>query len=328
MASSQFLSLVKQAFRDSSFSVRTERTYLDWIKRYILFHDKRNPGSMGEVEVAAFISHLANERKVSASTQNQALNALVFLYEKILQQDVGNFENIKRAKKTTSPPAILEREEVNSLLKHLKNEQWLIASLLYGAGLRLLECLRIRIQDIDIEHRTIYVRSGKHNEDRVTLLPESVIPELQQYLRQLRALHVRELEQGYGSVYMPQTIETRYPGASREWQWQYLFPARKRTIDKRSGREVRHHYCPKTIQAALKTAARKAAIDKPVNCHTLRHSFAAHLLADGQDLRKVQSLLGHSDIRSTQIYTQVIGEAKLHRGNTNNTERAPRWATA
>ena len=328
MASSQFLSLVKQAVRESNFSIRTERTYLDWIKRYILFHNKRNPANMGENEVAAFIDYLANERKVSASTQNQALNALVFLYEKILQKDCGNFANIARAKKTTTPPAILSRKEVDNLLKQLGHEQWLIASLLYGAGLRLLECLRVRIQDIDIEHRTIYVRSGKHNEDRVTLLPEAVVPELQQYLRQLRASHMRELEQGHGSVYLPYAVEQRYPGASHEWQWQYLFPARKRTIDRRSGREVRHHYCTKTVQAALKTATRKASIKKPVNCHTLRHTFAAHLLADGHDIRRVQSLLGHSDIRSTQVYNQVVKIKQPQQRPSSRAQHSPRWAMA
>lgn len=327
MASSQFLSLVKQAVRASNFSIRTERTYLDWIKRFILFHNKRHPGSMGEAEVSEFIDYLVNQRKVSASTQNQALNALVFLYQKILQKDFGHFDNIERAKKPASPPVTLSRKQVDNLLAQLKDEQWLIASLLYGAGLRLLECLRLRIQDLDIEHRTIYVRSGKHNEDRVTILPDGVVTQLQQYLRQLRASHERELEQGYGSVYLPQAIETRYPDAGRDWQWQYLFPARKRSIDKRSGREVRHHYYPKTVQAALKTAARKAAIDKQVNCHTLRHSFAAHLLADGHDIRKVQSLLGHSDIRSTQVYTQVIDHHQPSDQQAGHT-RPARWAAA
>jgi integron integrase len=326
MASSQFLNLVKQAVRDSNFSIRTERTYLDWIKRFILFHNKRHPSSMGEAEVAEFIEYLASERRVSASTQNQALNALVFLFEKILQKDFGHFSNIQRAKKPASPPVILTREEVDTLLMQLTEEQWLVASLLYGAGLRLLECLRLRIQDIDIEQRTIYVRAGKNNESRTTLLPERVIPALQQHLRQLRACHERELEQGHGNVYLPQAIEARYPGASRQWQWQYLFPARKRSVDKRTGHEVRHHYYPKTVQAALKTAARKTTIGKPVNCHSLRHSFAAHLLADGHDIHEVQRLLGHSDIRSTQVYTQVIEHQQSSYQDART--RTARWAAA
>lgn len=308
MASSQFLGQVKQAIRLSNFSNRTERTYLEWIKRFILYHNKRHPGKMGEAEVTQFLNYLSQQRKVSASTQNQALNALVFLYRNILSKDVGNFENIERAKKSIKPPVTLTQEDVALLLEHVNNEQWLMISLLYGAGLRLMECLRLRVQDVDIELRTIYVRSGKNNEDRVTILPDNLVTRLEQHFQRLRATHDRETALGFGRVYLPQSFEARHPGASKEWEWQYVFPARKRSVDTRSGEEFRHHYYPKTLQAAIKSAARKAKIDKSVSCHSLRHSFAAQLLEDGHDIRKVQSLLGHSDLRSTQVYAQLLNQ--------------------
>ena len=306
MASSPFLGQVKQAIQVSNFSNRTERTYLEWIKRFILYHNKRNPSKMGEAEVAQFLNYLSQQRKVSASTQNQALNALVFLYRNILSKDIGNFENIERAKKPVRPPVTLTQEDISQLLEQLNNEQWLMVSLLSGAGLRLMECLRLRVQDVDIEHRTIYVRSGKHNEDRVTIFPDPIAAPLEQHLQRLRSAHTRELVQGFGKVYLPQSFESRHPGASQEWEWQYVFPARKRTVDARTGEEYRHHYYPKTLQAAIKAAAKKAGLDKPVSCHNLRHSFATQLLEEGHDIRKVQSLLGHSDLRSTQIYAQLL----------------------
>ena len=310
MASSQFLIQVKQAIIASNFSARTERTYLDWIKRYIVFHNKRHPGKMGEAEVSQFLDYLANKRKVSPSTQNQALNALVFLYKDILKMGYGNFDNIERARKPAKPPHVLTPEEVSQLLDQLSGEQWLMVSLLYGSGLRLLECLRLRVQDLDLETRTIFVRSGKHNEDRVTVIPETALPQLEQYLEQLREKHEKDLEFGLADVYLPQAVLSRQPEARREWLWQYVFPARKRSIDPKTDKPYRHHYYPKTLQAAIKTAARKANIKSGVSCHSLRHSFAARMLETGQSIEKVQSLLGHSDPRSTQIYTQILEAAQ------------------
>lgn len=306
MSKSPFLEDVRRAMRVRHYSIRTEQSYLHWIRRFIRFHNRRHPGTMGEVEVGEFLTHLAVDRNVTPSTQNQALNALVFLYKGVLQRELGLIGNVQRAKKPSRLPVVLSREEVRRVLSNLEGEQWMMVSLLYGSGLRLMECLRLRIKDLDFDHRAIIVREGKGNKDRVTILPDELIPHLERHLENVKFLHQRDLDEGFGTVYLPYALERKYPNANREWAWQYAFPMKARSLDPRSGIERRHHYYPKTLQTAVKIAVRKAGITKPASSHTLRHSFATHLLESGYDIRTVQELLGHKDVKTTEIYTHVI----------------------
>ncbi|ADE14437.1 integron integrase [Nitrosococcus halophilus Nc 4] len=306
MAKSPFLEQVRQAIRVRHFSIRTEQAYVAWIKRFILFHQRRHPLEMGEREVSEFLTYLACQKHVAASTQNQALNALVFLYREVLERPLGDLANVVRAKKPQRLPVVLSREEVSRLLGELEGEQWLMASLLYGSGLRLMECMRLRVKDIDFERQAIGVREGKGRKDRVTLLPEPLIVPLKRHLATVKTWHERDLAQGFGAVYLPYALERKYPQANKEWGWQYVFPAPKRSVDPRTKLVRRHHYYEKTLQAAIRKAVRRARIEKPASCHTLRHSFATHLLESGYDIRTVQELLGHQDIRTTQIYTHVL----------------------
>lgn len=302
----RLLEQVRDVIRVKRYSIRTEEAYIHWIKRFILFHNKRHPQEMGANEVRQFLTDLAVTRRVAASTQNQALSALLFLYKAVLQQDIGWIEDVVRTKKPKRLPVVLTRDEVKSMLQHLSGPTWLMASLLYGSGLRLMECLRLRIKDVDFAYHQITVRDGKGARDRVTMLPHNVKEPLRQHLQDVKQFHDRDLEEGFGNVYLPYALERKYPDASRDWVWQYVFPAAKRSRDPRTGIERRHHVLPLVLQRSVKAAVRHAGIAKSASCHTFRHSFATHLLEQGADIRTVQELLGHQDVKTTMIYTHVI----------------------
>ena len=305
-SSSPFLNSVREAIRVRHYSIRTEQAYVGWIKRFVLFHNKQHPNEMSEKEVTAFLTHLAVSRKVSASTQNQALNALVFLYKNVLNQPLGDINGAVRAKKPQKLPVVLTQNEVRQLLKYLDGIYWLAACLMYGSGLRLMECVRLRVKDLDYMHKALIVRNGKGAKDRVVTLPDELIQLLQRHLESVKNTHDKDINDGFGAVYLPFALERKYPSAPREWGWQYVFPAPKRSIDPRTGIERRHHFGEQSLQRAVKKAVRQAQIHKPASCHSLRHSFATHLLERGMDIRTVQEQLGHKDIRTTQIYTHVI----------------------
>ncbi|WIG56684.1 MAG: Integron integrase IntIPac [Rhodanobacteraceae bacterium] len=292
--------------RRLGLSIRTEEAYVGWVRRFILANGKRHPRELGAREVEAFLTHLAMRVHVSASTQNQALSALLFLYREVLQVELPWMENIRRAKKPERLPVVLSREEAAALLAEMNGVTWLMAGLLYGAGLRLMECVRLRVQDVDFVRREITVRRGKGGKDRRTMLPAMVVDALQGQLAEARRTHERDLAAGFGAVWLPDALARKYPNASREWAWQYVFPASSRSIDPRSGVERRHHLDETVLQRAVKQAVRRARIDKPATCHTLRHSFATHLIEGGYDIRTVQELLGHKDVSTTQIYTHVL----------------------
>jgi len=298
----RLLDQVRAAIRLRHYSIRTEEAYIQWIRRYILFHNKRHPIEMGSPEINYFLSHLASKKNVASSTQNQALCALVFLYKAVLHKDPGELGEVIWAKKPKKLPVVLTREEVKALLSGLEDEKWIMANLLYGAGLRLMECIRLRTKDVDFGYRQILVRDGKGEKDRVTMLPACVIEPLQRYLEGVKALHQRDLREGFGNVYLPFALARKYPHADRDWAWQYVFPSSKRSIDPRMGIERRHHMDETVLQRAVKEAARKAKINKVVGPHVLRHSFATHLLEAGHDIRTVQELLGHQDVKTTMIY--------------------------
>ena len=261
---------------------------------------------MGEPEIVAFLNHLANNCHVSASTRQQALNAIVFLYKQVLDKTLGEFAGLQWAKRSTHLPVVLTRQEVHAILSQLHGRDWIMASLLYGSGLRLTECLRLRIKDVEFENRQLIIRSGEGGKDRRTMLPESSIEPLVQYLKYVSLLHEKDLSEGFGAVELPYALCKKYPNAAKEWTWQYVFPASQRSIDPRSGIERRHHLDETVLQKAVKAAVRKAGIHKHAGCHTFRHSFATHLLENGYDIRTVQELLGHSDVRTTMIYTHVL----------------------
>lgn len=305
-AKPKLLDQVRETIRRKHYSIRTETTYIDWIRRYILFHRKRHPAEMGAPEMEQFLNHLAVDKKVAASTQNQALSALVFLYREVLRQEFEWLDNLERAKKPARLPVVLTESEARHVLAHLDGRHWLMASLLYGAGLRLMECVRLRVKDVDFEYRQITVRAGKGSKDRVTMLPESSAELLKQHLEKVRVLHEQDLAAGYGNAYLPFALERKYKNAERQWGWQYVFPAARRSSDPRSGKERRHHVDEKSLQRAVKTAVQRARITKTATCHTFRHSFATHLLQQGQDIRTVQELLGHKDVSTTMIYTHVL----------------------
>lgn len=304
----RLLDQVREKIRLKHYSIRTEQAYIEWIKRYILFHHKRHPQEMGKQEVEQFLTHLAVDRHVAASTQNQALSAILFLYKEILEKDLGWLEDVERAKRPARLPVVLTSTEVRTVLAHLEGRYRLMANLLYGAGLRLMECVRLRVKDLDFEYRQIMVRDGKGQKDRVTMLPESMIEPLKVHLTDVKILHERDLQEGFGEVYLPFALARKYPNAGREWGWQYVFPSQKRSIDPRSSLERRHHLDEQTLQRAFKNAVRMAGINKTASCHSLRHSFATHLLMSGYDIRTVQELLGHKDVSTTMIYTHVLNK--------------------
>jgi integron integrase len=304
----RLLDQVRTAIRARHYSRQTEKTYLYWIRYFIYFHDKRHPAELGGPEVSAFLSWLAVDRKVAAATQNQALSALLFLYKRVLGRDLPWFDDLVRAKRPVRLPVVLTESEVQQILARLEGSKWLMASLLYGAGLRLNECLKLRVKDVDFAYRQILVRDGKGAKDRVTMLPEAVVQPLQAHLGKVRALHLRDRAQGYGETWLPHALARKYPRAGYDWSWQFVFPSGNRSADPETGVIRRHHIYPDTISRAIKRAARAAAIVKPVSCHTLRHSFATHLLQSGSDIRTVQELLGHSDVSTTMVYTHVMNK--------------------
>ncbi|HVN79816.1 MAG TPA: integron integrase [Terriglobia bacterium] len=304
----RLLDQLRAAIRVRHYSIRTEESYVRWVREFILFHHKRHPEDLGEAEVSRYLTHLAVNHKVTASTQNQALSALLFLYRNVLKRELGQFKDIEKAKRPQRLPMVFTREEVRAVLAQLEGTEWLMASLLYGAGLRLMECLRLRTKDLDFSYRQVVVRDGKGQKDRVTPLPEALIKPLQRHLERVKALHTADLKEGFGEVYLPDALARKYPNACREWGWQYVFPSSKRSVDPRSGAVRRHHQDENTLQRAVGAAVRRAGLIKPGSCHTFRHSFATHLLEDGYDIRTVQELLGHQDVRTTMIYTHVMNK--------------------
>ncbi len=302
----KLLNQVQNRIRAKHYSIRTEQAYLDWIKKFILYHGKRHPVDMGETEICDYLTHLAVKRKVASSTQNQALSAILFLYREIIKKDLEEFEDLIRAKRPSRLPVVFTPEETKKILIQLEGTNWLMGHLLYGSGLRVMECIRLRVKDIDFEYKQIIVRDGKGNVDRVTMLPRIITENLKLHLEKIKMLHKRDLDEGFGAVYLPYALERKYRNANRSWIWQYVFPATRRSVDPRSGVEQRHHISETVIQRAVKMAIRNAGITKAGTCHSLRHSFATHLLEGGYDIRTVQELLGHKDVRTTMIYTHVL----------------------
>ena len=304
----RLLDQVRGKIRLKHYSIRTEQAYTDWIKRFILHFGKRHPRDMGAVEVEQFLTHLAVVGRVSASTQNQAKCALLFLYRDVLAVELPWLDNVEQAKTPKRLPVVLNRDEIQAILSRLDGTPWLIASLLYGTGMRIMECLRLRVQDIDFKRREILIRNGKGFKDRVTMLPVTLSATLQAHLARVRALHETDLAQGFGSVYLPFALERKYPNAAKEWLWQYVFPAAKISTDPRTQKVRRHHVLEQSVQRAVKQAARDAGLTKAATPHTFRHSFATHLLEGGYDIRTVQELLGHADVSTTMIYTHVLNK--------------------
>ena len=302
----RLLDQVRDRIRFKHYSIRTEQAYTDWIRRFILFHRVQHPRAMGSAEVEAFLTHLAVEGKVSASTQNQAKSALLFLYKEVLGQELPWLTGVQNARRPERLPVVLTRSEVQAILAELEGTPGLILSLLYGTGMRILECLRLRVKDIEFSRRQVVIREGKGFKDRVTMLPESLVAPMQAHLLRVERLHQRDLAEGYGEVYLPHALERKYPDAARQWGWQYVFPSARRSADPRSGTVRRHHADDKAIQRSMRAAVRAAGIGKLATPHTLRHSFATHLLEDGYDIRTVQELLGHADVSTTMIYTHVL----------------------
>ena len=304
----KLLDQVRDRLRLKHYSIRTEVQYVQWIRRFILFHAKRHPRELGPKEVEAFLTHLAVEGNVAAATQNQALSALLFLYREVLEIDLPWLDNVVRAKQPARLPVVLTRNEVTALLGRMEGTHGLMARLLYGTGMRLMECVRLRVQDVDFERAEILVRDGKGAKDRVTMLPQSLIPVLREHVQRRRLLYEDDLARGMASVYLPDALERKYPNAATEWGWQYVFVAKGLSIDPRSGIERRHHMDEKLLQRAMKKAVLAAGLAKPATPHTLRHSFATHLLQAGYDIRTVQELLGHADVATTMIYTHVLNK--------------------
>jgi integron integrase len=302
----RLLDRVRLAIRARHYSPRTEKAYVGWVRRYVLFHGKRHPDQMGAPEVAGYLAHLASRRNVSASTQNQAFSALLFLYREVLGRELAGLEDTPRAKRPVRVPLVLSREEVSAVLRQVRGVPWLMTSLLYGAGLRLLECCRLRVKDVDLARGELTVHDGKGRKDRVTVLPGRLCEPLRAHLERVRHQHLADLGAGAGSVALPDALGRKYPGAGREWAWQWVFPASRLYLDPASGERRRHHVHETVVQREFATAVRASGIAKPATCHTLRHSFATHLLDQGYDIRTIQELLGHADVTTTMIYTHVL----------------------
>ena len=302
---------VGDALRTKHYSYRTEQTYKDWIKRYILFHGKRHPNEMGEAEIRAFIVHLTSERKVAASTSNQALSAILFLYRTVLQIEITPPPDLSSASRPKRLPTVLSQTEAKKVIDLMRGIPRLMTKILYGSGLRVTECLRLRVRDLDFDNHQIIVRGGKGDNDRATILPDSLISELKQQLQDVKALHQKDLAEGYGETLLPNALNSKYINASKEWEWQFIFPASQRSTDPLTGKVRRHHLDETVPQKAIREAARRAGINKQVSPHTFRHSFATHLLQAGYDIRTVQELLGHKDVKTTMIYTHVLQRGGL-----------------
>ncbi len=305
---SKLLELCRERFRVKHYSLRTEEAYLGWVRRFIFFHNKKHPIEMGGPEVESFLTHLAVKGHVSPSTQNQALSALLFLYREVLHLQLEWMENVVRAKQAIRLPVVLTVEQVNSVLARLDGREWLMASLLYGTGMRLMECVRLRVKDVSFEKNEIVVRDGKGGKDRRTMLPASLCDPMRVQLEKVRELHREDTDENWEGVYLPDALARKYPNANKLMAWQYVFPATRRARDPRDGQIRRHHIDEKVLQRAVSKAAQAAGIDKPVSCHTLRHCFATHLIEAGYDIRTVQELLGHKDVATTQIYTHVLNK--------------------
>jgi len=304
----ELIARMKAEIRRRGYSIRTEQTYLSWVARYIGFHQGHNPADLDMSAISSFLEHLALARNVSTSTQNQALNALVFLYKHVLGQELGKLESFVRAKRPKRLPVVLTPGEVRRLLGGMHGVFRLQAGLLYGAGMRLMECVRLRVQDVDFEYRQITVRNGKGMKDRVVPLPDSCIEALQTHLAEVKILFKQDLAEGHGEVFLPDALARKYPKAATEWRWQYVFPSQRLSVDPRSKQVRRHHLHENGLQKAVKQAANAAGIEKRASCHSLRHSFATHLLEHGYDIRTVQELLGHADVSTTMIYTHVLNK--------------------
>ncbi len=297
---------LRQQLRVRHYSLRTEDAYVEWVRRFVLFHGKRHPRDMGPAEVQAFLSHLAVDRRVSPSTQNQAKCALLFLYEHLLEVQLPWLSEVVQARRQPRLPVVLTPSEVRTLLDQLEGTMALVARLLYGTGMRLMEVLRLRVKDVEFERREVVVRDGKGGRDRITMLPDSLVDPLREHLERVKALHARDLREGFGEVWLPEGLAAKARTAPRAWGWQWVFPSATRSSDPRSGRVHRHHLLPESVQKAVRLAARAGELAKPVTPHVLRHSFATHLLASGHDIRTVQELLGHKDVATTMIYTHVL----------------------
>ncbi len=304
----RFLDQLREQLRVRRYSLRTEDAYVDWARRFILFQGKRHPKDLGAPEVQAFLSHLAVDRGVSPSTQNQAKAALLFMYRKVLANDLPWLAEVVQAKRQPKLPVVLTPGEVRALFDQMEGVMALVAKLLYGTGMRLMEGLRLRVKDLEFERLEVIVREGKGGKDRVTMLPEGVVKSLHAHLDLVRALHEKDLQQGFGEVWLPDALAVKYKSAPRAWGWQWVFPSSLRSVDPRAGVTRRHHLQPESVQKAVRLAARAAEIIKPVTPHVLRHSFATHVLAAGHDIRTVQELLGHKDVATTMIYTHVLNK--------------------
>lgn len=305
----RLLDRVRAAVRARHYSMRTEDAYVAWIRRYILFHNKKHPSAMGAEEINAFLTDLAVGQNVAASTQSQALSAILFLYRHVLNEKIDWIQDLVRAAKPKRLPVVFTRREVEQLLSGMRGTPRLIAELLYGTGMRVIEAVRLRVKDVDFERYEITVRDGKGRKDRITMLPRALAGRVREHLVEVREIHRRELEAGMGAVWMPDALERKYPNAMRQWAWQYCFPARRISLDPRSGEKRRHHFDERAVQLAFGEALRRARIEKAAGIHALRHSFATHLLEDGYDIRTIQELLGHSDVKTTMIYTHVLNKS-------------------
>ena len=308
MVKEKLLDQVRYVIRVKHFSIRTEESYVNWIRKFILFHNKRHPIEMGETDISQFLTYLAVKKRVAASTQNQALSAILFLYRDVLKKDIGWLDDLERAKRPAKLPVVFTKREVNDILIRLEGTKWLMANLLYGSGLRLMECVRLRVKDLDFGYDQLVIRDGKGQKDRVTMLPLSLKEPLQRHLAKVKAIHEEDLRAGFGRVHLPFALNRKYPNAEREWGWQYVFPSSKRSKDPRTGIVRRHHIDESVLQRSVKVAIRAASITKHGSCHTFRHSFATHLLEEGYDIRTVQELLGHKDVSTTMIYTHVLNQ--------------------
>jgi integron integrase len=307
----KLLDQVSDALRTKHYAYRTEQTYLDWIKRYILFHKKRHPKDMGANEIREFITYLATERNVATSTQNQALSAILFLYRTVLEKEIILPPELVNPSRPKRLPTVLTHAEAMSVISHMRGIPRLMAKILYGSGLRLMECMRLRVKDIDFDNHQIIVRGGKGDDDRFTILPDSVAVEIKQILQDVKTLHDKDLRDGYGETVLPGALGVKYKNAGKQWNWQFIFPASQRSMDRTSGVIRRHHLDESVLQKAIHTAAELAKIDKPVTAHTFRHSFATQLLENGYDIRTIQELLGHKDVKTTMIYTHVLQRGGL-----------------
>jgi integron integrase len=307
----KLLDCVREAIRTRHYSRRTEEAYIYWIRKFIVFHGKKPPSAMGAAEISAFLTWLAVHQHVSASTQNQALSAILFLYRDVLGVDLGRIEHIPRASTPENVPVVLSVEEVRRVMAHLGRVPWLIVALLYGGGLRLQECLDLRVKDVDFDRNQITIRRGKGRKDRRTMLPELVQGRLKGHLDDVRRQHLRDLSEGFGKVVLPEALDRKYPNASAEWGWQFVFPAGRLCRDPRWGPPSRFHLHESAVQRAVTEAVRQAGLSKRAGCHTFRHSFATHLLEAGYDIRTVQELLGHADVSTTMIYTHVLNRGAL-----------------